>query len=312
MKKFLDKKTFKGLYAVIPTPFDKRGHFSAHLFREILGVIKGSGVDGVILAGTHGECFSLENRERIPMTEIASEVLSPTRINLVVSGTALTLNDQIKLGRQLADAGAQALINLFPFISILSDDEYFEFWKRLAGEVGEIGLIMYHLAAIGRLPSVKSILKVVQEIPTVCGTKEGHTDFKRWLFLHKNTDIMITPANDYQWTDYFKAGSRGFMTPSPCLAPELTHKIYEGCVSRQWKETEPLQKTVMKIWDVIIKDKLLAGYGGISKYKAVCRALGWVDPGFCKPPLLDVPNEIQTKLNKKIKRYFSDWCNTNK
>ena len=58
------------------------------------------------------------------MTEIAAEILAPMKINLVVGGTASSLERQIRLGIKLRKAGVHALINMVPMIPILSENEY--------------------------------------------------------------------------------------------------------------------------------------------------------------------------------------------
>ena len=124
MKPFLTRKTFKGLYAVLPTPFEESGSLSWSLFKKMINTMAEFEIDGVILAGTNGEYFSLEEKEKVRMTEIAAEILAPMKINLVVGGTASSLEGQIRLGIKLRKAGVHALINMVPMIPILSENEY--------------------------------------------------------------------------------------------------------------------------------------------------------------------------------------------
>lgn len=306
---FLTRKTFKGLYAVLPTPFDRGGRLSPSLFSRMLETVARFDIDGVVLAGTNGEYFSLREREKLRMTEIAAQALEPTSINLVMNGTALSLREQIRLGRKLRDAGAQALMNLAPLSLMLTEGEYRDFWKRLADGVGDIGLVIYNLDNRSMPPSPEALLAVACEVPTVCGTKEGHRDMERWHHVHTNSDITAMPANDYQWMEYYKKGSCSFMTPSVGMCPPLACEIHEGYLSRQWKRTLPLQEVFMKLWDKCVADTtLLAGFGGIARYKAVCKALGWIDPGCCRPPLIDVPEDLQLRLNREIHKDFHEYC----
>lgn len=265
-------------------------------------------IDGVILAGTNGEYFSLEEKEKVRMTEIAVEILAPTKINLVVGGTVLSLEGQIRLGRKLRKAGAQALINMVPIAPILSDDEYCDFWKRLADKVGDIGLVIYNLESMGNMPNVESLVKLAENVPSICGTKEGHRNFKQWQFLHENTNITPMPANDYDWMEYYKKGCVSMMSPSIGMCPHLSGLIHKGFLDHKWKVTEPLLKDLTAMWDIIINNSMLAGYGGIPRFKSACRALGWINPGFSRPPLINVSEGIQMKMNQKITGNFPEWC----
>jgi 4-hydroxy-tetrahydrodipicolinate synthase len=309
MKSHLTRQTFHGLYAILPTPFDRHGAFSAELFRQMLDVVIEYEVNGIVLAGTTGEYVSLEHAERIRMTEIAAEVLHATNIRLVVGGTAISLHEQITLGRQLAAAGAEALMNIAPLAGLLTDSEYCEFWKRLADGVGEVGLIMYHLAAISAIPGLDAVVRAARDVPAICGTKEGHNDLERWYFLHNNTDITVMPADDCQWATYYELGSRSFMTPSVGLCPALACQTHLGYLKAKWTATTPLQKQLEQLWKIITEnDGLLADYGTVASYKAMCRALGWFDPGYSRLPLLDVPDDVQSALNRKIAEEFPDYC----
>jgi dihydrodipicolinate synthase/N-acetylneuraminate lyase len=313
MRRFLTRQTFKGLYAVLPTPFDRGGRLSRSLFSRMLETVARFGIDGVVLAGTYGEYFSLREEEKLRMTEIAAQALEPTRIHLVVNGTALSLGEQIRLGRKLRDAGAQALMNLAPLSLTLTDAEYRNFWKRLADGVGDVGLVIYNLDNRSMPPSPQALLAVARAVPSVCGTKEGHRDIERWHYVHTNSDITAMPANDYQWMEYYKKGSCSFMTPSVGMSPPLACRIHKGYLDRQWKRTMPLQEVFVKLWDKCVADTtLLAGFGGIARYKAVCKALGWIDPGCCRPPLIDVPQDIQLRLNRDIEQEFPEYCRTDR
>ncbi|MCD4728530.1 MAG: dihydrodipicolinate synthase family protein [Pirellulales bacterium] len=82
MKSHLTRQTFHGLYAILPTPFDRRGAFSAELFRQMLEVVIGYEINGIVLAGTIGEYVSLEhaaltmkNRPKIELGKL--EVVQP-------------------------------------------------------------------------------------------------------------------------------------------------------------------------------------------------------------------------------------------
>ena len=158
MKKALTRKTFEGLYGIVPTPFDREGNLSVGLLRDMLTTLTHYDINGVVMAGTSGEYFSIQDDEKIRMTEVAAEVLADTRINLVVGGSAPSLAQQIRMGRELRKAGAQALLNLASIGCALTDNEYVEFWRRLADGVGEIGLVLYHFDRLGPLPGFDAVI----------------------------------------------------------------------------------------------------------------------------------------------------------
>ncbi len=300
MKKTVTRRNVAGLYAVLPTPFDASGALDRRLYADMIRALAGYDFKGLILCGTNGEYFSMLRRDRITAVEIAREILQGQGPMLVANSTCLALPDAISLGGDLVKSGADMLINIPPLGTQLPRRVYTEYWRRLAGGVGDVPLLIYTLASVNQLPPVSVMVETAAAVPTIVGTKEGHNDLARYRELQQSTDIVAIPADDFHWSEYYQSGCQSFMTPTASLLPGLAVQIHQHLLKGDYAAAAPIQAAFVHLWNTIISLPAISDYHLVARVKAVCQLAGCFNPGHAAPPIIDVPASALPELARAI------------
>ena len=69
-----NREDWQGVYVVAVTPFEASGAIDEPSFRLLLETYIADGVDGIIVTGSTGEWYTLEDGERLRLFEIAVDV----------------------------------------------------------------------------------------------------------------------------------------------------------------------------------------------------------------------------------------------
>ena len=139
------------------------------------------------------------------------------------------------------------------------------------------------------MPAVPAIIEAAARVPALCGTKEGHNDLNRWQALHAGTDLTVLPADDFNWIEYYRRGSKGFMTPTIAVYPEAALELHRLLENKSYTEAERYESAFKQLWRAVIGHPELAEYHLVARFKAVCKAAGTFDPGHAGPPIFDLP-----------------------
>lgn len=300
MKKPITRSNVAGLYAVLPTPFDAAGVLDRRLYADMIRSLAGYDFKGLILCGTNGEYFSMQRADRVAAVEITRDVLQGKGPLLVANSTCLALADAVSLGRDLVKAGADMLINIPPLGTQLPRRVYTEYWRRLAGGVGDVPLLIYTLASVNQLPPLSVMVETAAAVPTIVGTKEGHNDLARYCELQKQTDMVAIPADDFHWSEYYQNGCRAFMTPTASLLPGLAVQIHQHLLRGDYAAAAPIQAAFVHLWNTIISLPALSDYHLVARVKGVCQLAGIFNPGHAAPPIIDLPPAVLPEFAKAI------------
>jgi dihydrodipicolinate synthase/N-acetylneuraminate lyase len=300
MKRNITRGNIAGLFAVLPTPFEATGALDRRLYADMIRSLSGYEFRGLILCGTNGEYFSMRRPDRVAAVEIAREVLGDKGPLLVANSTCLALPDAVSLGRDLVTAGADVLINIPPLGTQLPRRVYLEYWRRLAGGVGDVSLLIYTLASVNQLPPVSVMVETAAAVPTIVGTKEGHNDLARYIELQKQTDMVAIPADDFHWSEYYQNGCHAFMTPTAALLPGLAGQIHRHLLQGDYAAAAPIQAAFVHLWNTLISLPALSEYHLVARVKAVCQLAGIFYPGHAAPPIIDLPPAALPELARAI------------
>ena len=65
---------FRGIYNIVPTPFDESGAIDKESLRRLIDFVIGTGVDGLTILGFLGEAAKLTEAERAMVIDVTVEV----------------------------------------------------------------------------------------------------------------------------------------------------------------------------------------------------------------------------------------------
>ena len=100
---------WQGYLPAITTPFDERGDLDLPALRRLVGWMAEEGMQGIIVAGTTGEWFSLDRDEKAALFEAVGEVLKG-ELPLIAGCNAYTAKEAIHNAETAARSGFDGIL----------------------------------------------------------------------------------------------------------------------------------------------------------------------------------------------------------
>lgn len=169
----LSAKTMQ-LIAAPFTPFQADGGLNLSMIQPMAKHLKQSGVDGVFVNGTTGECASLTFAERFLLTEQWMEAGRDAGLKVMIHVGDNSLTHAEDLAAHAADQGASAVGVMAPYFFKPADVSALVQWVEcIAGRAKDCPVYYYHIPGMTgvELPVAAFIELALERIPNFRGIK---------------------------------------------------------------------------------------------------------------------------------------------
>ena len=146
----MDQQKFRGVFVILPTPFDARGNLDEEGLERVVSFSIECGAHGVVSPANASEASYLSDAERKRVVEITAKATAG-RVPFVAGVTASCARLAVELTRQAADAGADMVLAMPPFVQRASDGEIREYF-RMIGEASPLPVCIQNYQGPGGTP----------------------------------------------------------------------------------------------------------------------------------------------------------------
>ena len=109
----MPRVNWSGVHVVAVTPFDQKGQLDEQATRDLVELLIGEGADGIVMAGSTGEWFSMTDEERIELFRIAKDTAG-NRTVLLAGISAISTQSAVHLAASARDLGLDGALLLPP------------------------------------------------------------------------------------------------------------------------------------------------------------------------------------------------------
>ena len=287
-----------GILPALVTPFKEDNKtINEESARKLIDLHLSQGANGFYILGGTGEGLVMGREEREVMCEVAVKHVAG-RVPVINHIASMNFREAIELAKHAESTGADAIAAVPPSFFYYTEDDIYNYYKKLAESV-HIPLIIYYHPAAQKDMSAKLIARIF-EIDNVTGVKWSSNNFFEMMKLKEitNGEMNIINGPDELLVSGLAAGAdAGIGSTYNCLLPEFV-KIYNYVKAG---ETDKALKVQMKVNDVIglmIRSELIPSvklavkFMGIdvgegtfpmkrftaeeaAKYESDLKALGW-------------------------------------
>jgi len=168
---------FQGLIAAPFTPMNAQTAINLELVDRQAGLLVESGVRGVFVGGTTGECMSLTVDERLALAERWKAVAGKDLAVLVHVGHAC-LAEARALAAHAQEIGAQAIGMCGPFyLRPACLEDLVDWCASVASAAPAVPFYYYHIPSVTHVAyPMAEFLKSAARIPNLAGVKFTHED----------------------------------------------------------------------------------------------------------------------------------------
>ncbi|MGH2557904.1 MAG: dihydrodipicolinate synthase family protein [Thermomicrobiales bacterium] len=127
-------RTWRGIFAIPPTPFDERGDVDLDGLRRAVEFCVECGAHGIVHPVMASEFFTLSDAERLAMIPVVTRQVS-NRCPVVIGVSGVCTQSAVAFARAAREAGADAVIAMPPYIQRYRDDDILAHFAAISDAV---------------------------------------------------------------------------------------------------------------------------------------------------------------------------------
>jgi len=287
----MKNNNWHGIFNVMITPFDKYGDVDYDGFKNNLLYSQTNNCNGVIIAGSTGEFYNLEDNERIRLFEIAKEVLDD---NIIIIGGCTSLcstKNNINLIVNANKTGIDGIMLLPPLFLHPNDLEVINFFEEISHNI-ECPIMVYNNPVrtgvfinnimLGKLIKNSNVIAIKDSSKDLSLIGSFIEDYGNDISIFTGFDTLIVPS--------IAIGADGVASMTFQVISDIINEIYRNIKKGNIKESSKLQNYILPLYHLM--------YNSNSSPYAVIKEsmnLNNLNGGYPRKPLRPV-----TDLDSKI------------
>ena len=219
------KKSFRGTYTVMITPFDPAGAVDAGALAAFTEWQIAEGIHGLIPLGSTGEFLSLSGAER---TLVARTVIDTARGRVpVLIGTGAEDTREVVRHSQEAEAlGADGVMIIPPFYCTPTDDELVHHYRTIAHAIS-IPIMIYNNPATANVDMMPGLIARIAEIEGCDYIKESTLEVTRVRDIIRLCGDRMAVFGGVLGFESFVEGAIGWVAVASNVAPGPMARLFE-------------------------------------------------------------------------------------
>jgi 5-dehydro-4-deoxyglucarate dehydratase len=287
----------RGVIAFPITPFHSDLSLDIPGLRRNLQALLQHPIAAVVAAGGTGEMYSLTPEEHEAAIQATVEEVHGKVP--VISGTGFNLPLGVKLARQSARLGVDAILALPPYYPNADEEALAEYYAAI-GSATPLPLLVYSRDWVHPTPAW--VEKLAARIPTLTAWKDGQGDIRRYQqIMNRVGDRLhwVGGAGDDCVPGYYSIGIRAYTSSIATVAPKLSLQLHEAASTGDRENLEKLmERYVIPLYALRARRK---GYE-VTVMKEMMNRIG-MSAGPVRPPLPGLRAEDASEVDMLIRTW---------
>lgn len=295
-------KKYRGVFAVICTPFNEKGDLDeAALRRHIRYLVDQCGVHSIIPTGSTGEFAFLNEAERLQVMEITLDEVN-NKVPVYIGAAACSTRETVRYAQCAEKAGADGVMVVSPYYGSLSQEELYEHFSTLARSIS-IPIIVYNNPGTSGSDILPPLVARLAEFDNIAAIKESSGVMQRVSEIMRlcGDKIEVLCGCDTLVLEMFQMGVEGWVAAPANLIGELCVQLYELAVEQ--KDFAKAQELYFKVLPLMDLFESSGKYVQLAKAGLTMRGMPIGNP---RKPLL--PPE--PRLLERLREILDSLCLT--
>ena len=230
----MDRDMIKGVVVPIITPIDEDELIDEAKLREQADYVINGGVSGILLCGSNGEFYMIEEDEmyralRIMLDQVAG------RVPVYFGIGAISTKKCVRLAKTAVEIGADAVSVLQPMFLKPTADELYLHFRTIAEAVPDTPMLIYNNPGrVGYSLTADLVDRLAHEVPNIAGIKDTSGDMTLTAeFIRRTRDVNFRVFGGKDTLLYASLchGAVGGVCTAANFMPELITDIYNKYVA---------------------------------------------------------------------------------
>jgi len=288
------RKLLKGIFPLMPLVMKKNQELDLQGLRENIRVYEEAGFDGYIALGCMGEFFATSEKEFNEIVDVAVEATE--KIACVFGTMWQNSRECLRRTKYAEDAGADGAMISAPYLIPCLDDDVYEHFRLVDGQVERIQIMAYNNPFSFRYNISPMLWERLLKLESITALKESNGDSVHRMSVVKRIGHRINVFSGTEpWLLYdVLNGGNSLVSLCAPATPKGARAYYDACMRLDFQKAVPLSHAFLD---------MLADCTSSNEHawlKAVAK-LGGLRAGPPRSPYLPVSTQISAKLKKSLR-----------
>ena len=228
----------KGVVVPILTPIDKDELIDEAKFRKQIDFVINGGMAGILVFGSNGEFYQVEEPEMERGLKIAVSQAAG-RIPVYFGIGAINTKKCVRLAKMAVANGAAAVSILQPMFLKPTQDELFLHFKTVAEAIPETPVLIYNNPGrVGYGLNAALVSKLAHEVKNIVGMKDTSGDItltEECVRLNRDIDFKVFGGKDTLLYASLCVGAVGGVCTAGNFMPNLIGDVYNKFIAGDLK-----------------------------------------------------------------------------
>jgi dihydrodipicolinate synthase/N-acetylneuraminate lyase len=253
--------SFHGIVLPLVTPLLDRDVLDWAGLERLIEYVLAGGAHGLFLLGTTGEASALSSSLRREFVKAAVQQVN-RRVPILVGVSDTSAVESLRLARDVAELGADAIVATTPYYIPLEEAELVEYVRVLDKE-SPLPVVLYNMPRLTKQPFSLETLRAAMQFEKVVGVKDSSGDmdyFKKLCDLAaERPDWSLLIGSESKLADAVKMGADGGVTGGANVAPRLLVDVYDSATSGDDEQVKILQESLRELGSIYQFGEYAAG-----------------------------------------------------
>lgn len=266
----MKKTLFTGAATAIVTPMHQDGSVDYDTFGRFIDWQIENGIDAIVVAGTSGECSTLDDQEHISVIQYAVDRVAG-RVPVIGGTGSNDVRHGLNLTRMACETGIDGVLAVTPYYNKATQNGLIHYYYNYA-DTATVPVIIYNVPSRTGVNIEPATYAKLAEHENIVAIKEANGNMSKIVETMSLVQgkLDLYSGNDDQITPLLSVGGIGVISVLSNLLPretsELVHSFLDGDVARsaelQFKYTNLIKALFCEVNPIPVKAAVSAmGYG---------------------------------------------------
>lgn len=224
----MEIKKYQGVFPAFYACYDDAGNVSADRTRALAEHLLKSGVKGLYVGGSSGECIYQSVAERKLVLEEVMKAVGG-KMTIIAHVACNNTADSQELARHAESLGVDAIASIPPIYFHLPPYAIAEYWNDISSAAPNTDFIIYNIPQLAGVSLTTDLLREMRKNPRCIGVKNSSMptqDIQMWKD-EGGENFVVMNGPDEQFISGLAIGATGGIGGTYGVMPQLYNKIYE-------------------------------------------------------------------------------------
>src|SRR5262245_1103070 len=238
----------RGIIPPVVTPMTSDEEVDFARLRRLIDHLIGSGVHGIFVLGTTGECYALDADEKQKIVAAAVEQVN-RRVPVYAGTGAETTREAIRHTRMAEREGVDGVSVITPYFIMPSQAEVADHYRRVA-ESTSLPVVLYsNPSTCGGLKIEPDTVAKLAGVKNIVAIKDSSGDLQNAIEMVRLVpdDFAVLMGRDTLIAPALMFGAKGAVPASGNVARKLVVEIYEAFVAGDLERAKAAQNRLSPV-----------------------------------------------------------------